>query len=286
MPLQAGKRYFDDTVIAITKSLPRKVLVATLSRNETNSQFVHNGRVSFFDGVTWKRKFSANTYVDFQIHPGNLIKLWETQIDKSRVLKEKTQGEIVVDNVSIKFDTGELSNEMSLRSLPGYTKLMSRGTGLLSIDGVIAPAYIMYSRIYSQDASQIQFYSEPFGLTTSWLILWDDQGNFYHIDMTHVDKPTSIYETHQVAIVETPHDQVTKTFDVISSIDLSVSPPENYTFNLRYPLNLTLSIHRLDALNKNEGGAYEWYMGNVEAVVTLADGEKVNGFGLIEYIHK
>lgn len=285
-PLQSGKRYFEDTVIAITKSLPRKVLVATMMRTEQTNQFIHNNRVSFFDGTNWKRKLAASTYQDSQVHPDNIIKQWEIEVDKSRVLKEKTQGEINVDDVSVRFDTGELLNEMSLRSLPGYTKFMSRGQGVLNINGVSVSAYIVYSRIYSLDASQIQFYSEPFGLTTAWLVFWDERGNFYHVDTTQVENPTPIYETHRLAILEEALDQVTKTFTVESTIDTSVIPPENFTFQLQSPLNHTLSIKRLDLLNKNEGGAYQWYMGNMQGTVVLPDGEKINGFGLVEYIHK
>lgn len=272
---EPGKHYYDDTVMIITKETPQKTLVATVNRNEKNGDYLQTTRTSFHDGSKWTRKSENKSTKNSTIVSGNLVKDWNLNIDPSRVLKQTFNGSMQIDNNSLTFSSEVLQNEISVRSLPGYTKFMSEGDGTFSINGTNYQAHILYTRIYSENASDIQFYEDPFGLTTDWIAFWDNQGNFYHIDSTFVDKPTEKYQTHQLGILKKSDGSVNKTFDVKVSRN-EKDPPDSYTVTLGTPINNTIQFNRINAVNKAPNGSYAWLMGNIEGNT---------GVGLVEYIH-
>lgn len=278
-----GKHYFDDTIIAVSKDKPYYSIVATVTRQEQNSNYSQISRVSFFNGNSWFRKTDSKSSPDSEIVANQLVRSWTTNIDSSRVLKENDNGEINIENSQIQFSTGPLQNEISIRSLPGYTKFLSKGDGFLTINGAKYPSYILYSRIYSLNSSDIQFYNQPFGLTTDWLIFWDSEGNMYHVDATEVENPTLIYQTHKIGILENNQGAVFKTFQLNITRDSSV-PPNKYTITLANPVNVSFEFNLLDSINKAPDNSFKWYMGHVSGTVNK-DGRAINGIGLVEYIH-
>jgi hypothetical protein len=212
------------------------------------------------------------------------VKSWVINTDPSRVLKQTVQGDIAIDSNSLKFNTAILQNEIGIRSLPGYTKFMSEGSGILNANGTNYPVYVIYTRIYSLNAQEIQFYTQPFGLTTDWIAFWDNSGNFYHIDSTSVDKPTPTYQTHNLAVLKDVNGAITKSFDL--SINRGTkNPPEQYSVMINNPINATLNFNRINGVNKAANSTYTWYMGDIEGTVQKENGEKINGIGLVEYIH-
>ena len=280
-----GKHYFDDTVIAITKDKPNYSIVATVTRQEQDKDYAQNSRVSYFDGNSWARKLDTKSIPNSTIVSNSLVKNWATNIDPSRVLKETDNGEINMSNSTILFSTGPLQNEIVVRSLPGYTKFLSKGEGTLTINGTQHPAYILYSRIYSLNSSDIQFYNQPFGVTTDWLIFWDTDGNMYHVDATEVSNPTLIYQTHKLGVIEDKNGTVSKTFQLTVNRDTSI-PPNKYTIGLATPIGSTLNLNLLDSVNKAPDNSFKWYMGHVTGTVQRGEGGQVlNGIGLVEYIH-
>ena len=281
---KAGNHYFDDTVMAITMDTPRQAIVATMTRTEENSTYLHNTRVSYFDGTTWTRKKTSQVSSNPNLSQNEFIKQWNIGIDKTRVLKEQINGEISTDGNTIEFFSANLQNEMSIRSLPGYTKYMSESPGQLTINGTMHPAKILYTRIYSMDTDAIQFYDQPIGLTTDWLAFWDTAGNFYHVDATSVTVPTPIYQTHSLGIYKNALGSITKTFSVLSNRD-DATPPKVYTFTMSSPIGATIKLVRKNEINKAPNNSYDWYMGTVEGTVSAPNTPDQQGFGIIEYIH-
>ena len=281
-----GKHYFNETIIFVSKNKPRINLVATVSTSKGDGDnFTQNMRVSFFDGEKWTRKSKSQNTKNSSITSNDLVRKWKVDIDPSRVLKQTLEGEVNVDKNEITFTSGTLSNEIGVRSLPGYTKFMSNGLGKMTVNGEILDAYVLYTHIYSLNSSEIQFYDNPFGLTTDWIAFWDSEDNFYHIDSTSVDKPTEIYQTHQIGILEDSFlNSVTKTFST-SIIRDSETPPVDYRVRLDSPINASLNFKRVNSLNKAPNGSYVWYMGNIEGSVQRQNGKTLDGVGLVEYIH-
>ena len=275
-----GKEYFDDTLMALTEDTPRKILVATVTRQEVDKGANQATRVSFFDGKSWTRKTLTKNYDTTAIYTNSLVAGWQVNIDSSRVLKQNVTGKIIVDQNTMGFDTGILTNNITVRSLPGYTKFLSTGDGYLTINGTQVKAKILYTRIYSNDAKEIQFYDTPFGLTTYWLAFWDDKGNFYHIDSTNVDKPTDKYQTHQFGVKVDANGSVTKTFQV-QVTNSPENPPSSFQITLGDPINQKISYTTDSSVNKAPNNSYTWFMSEGLGQIDSA----TPGFGVAEYIH-
>lgn len=273
------KQYFDDTIIAMTIDAPHNILVATVARQENQDGANQSARASYFDGEKWTRKSVTKNYQTSAIYTNDIIPRWKIDLDSSRVLKQRVQGSIKIDNNIVDFDTNTITNNIGVRSLPGHTKFMSTGNGSLTINGKQVAANILYTRIYSNDLQEIQFYDTPFGLTTHWLAFWDNQGNFYHIDSTHVDRPTAKYQTHELGVVVDKDGRVNKTFEVKMQTG-STNPPHTYQIEFGSPINKVLNFTTQSSLNKAPDNSYSWYMSNGVGWV-----ENNDGYGLIEYIH-
>lgn len=282
-PVQ-NKRFFEDTIMLVSKSDPRLSMIATVSKQEQDSGYTQNNRASFFDGNSWKRVAKSEKTSDSTFKSNSLISEWNQDIDPSRVLRESMNGEINIENKKINFSTSILQNEISMRSLPGYTKFMSNGQGTITVDGNSYPANVVYTKIYSLNSSDIQFYNQPFGLTTDWVAFWDNEGDFYHIDRTDLSKPTEIYRPHEIGIVEESNGSMMKTFNVSVGRDNS-TPPKSYNINLGNPVNKTLKLNLVNSINKVPSGSYKWFMGQVTGTATNNIGNEINGFGIVEYIN-
>ncbi|HSW96362.1 MAG TPA: hypothetical protein VLF89_00900 [Candidatus Saccharimonadales bacterium] len=278
-----GKLYFEDTIMLITKDIPHIVLVATVTRSQQDIDYYQNTRISYYDGNMWTRQSDTKVSSDSAIVANSLIKNWKVEIDPSRVLKQSVQGTTKVNNTDLGFSTNVLQNEISIRSLPGYTKFMSNGNGMLTVNGKTHQAYILYTRIYSLNASDIQFYSQPFGVKTDWIAFWDTQGNFYHIDATQVDNPTRIYQTHKIGVMEDAYGSVSKTFELAIKRD-SKNPPVIYDVTMDNPVGVVLHFNRVNSLNKSPNNSFIWYLGLIEGTAQKLNGKDIPGVGLAEYI--
>jgi hypothetical protein len=277
---QSGKNYFDDTIMAITEDTPHRIVVATVTRHEQEGGVNQGSRVSYFNGSAWTRKVQSKVNDSTAIHTNNLIADWNIDIDPSRVLKQTVNGKLLVDQNTIFFDTGTLTNNISIRSLPGYTKFMSNSTGNITIGGAKQKSKILYTRIYSNNSAELQFYDTPFGLTTHWLAFWDQNGNFYHLDSTNVPNPTAKYQTHQLGVKVDNLGRVSKTFQV--SIQASnENPPKSYQITFGSPIDQTLELTIGASNNKAPNNTYSWFMSDVSGKV---DGS-ISGYGAVEYIH-
>lgn len=272
-----GKHYFDDTAILISKDDPNYTLVATVNRSENEDlTFLQNTRISFFDGEKWSRSINQDNNPDSSIKNNKLINNWSIDYDKSRVLKQNVIGELNLNGKQVGFDTKTIENEISVRSLPGYTKFMSEGDGILTINGVSHEAYVLYTRIYSSNSSELFTYDGDLELLTDWIAFWDNDGNFYHVDSTEVKNPVPNYQTHSIGIIKNKVGSVTKIFKLNIDRD-EVKPPTKYTVNLGYPISKNLTFEKYNDINKAPNNSYIWHMGNIK---------NENGIGLIEYIFK
>lgn len=285
IPIVPGKQFYEDTIILISESQPHVTLIASASRFEQTNGFLQNTRVSYFDGTSWIRKLNSKSLPNQTIGTNDLVQRWGITIDPSKVLKQESQGEISINNVQIDFKTGTLENELGIRSLPGYTKFMSEGAGMFSINGQKHAAKVLYTRIYSSNSNEIFFYSGNVGLQTNWIALWDTEGNFYHVDSTEVKTLVPNYETHSIGLKEDAKGNVSKTFNLSIRID-SQNSPKDYAVSLADPINTTLTFSRINSLNKAPDNSYEWTIGQVEGDVQKVNGSKIAAYGLAEYIFR
>jgi hypothetical protein len=277
------KHYFSDTVFVINKEKPHQSLIATIARGENETSYIQNTRVSYFNGKTWTRELENQNTRSASIFTDRIVKKWNNSIDPSRVLKEKLQGEIALREGIIEFSTEDMFNEMGMRSMPGYTKFQSHTNGNIKINNQSYDAYVLFTRIYSLNAADIQFYDKPLGVTTEWIAFWDEQDNFYHIDKTNVQNKTEIYQSHEIGLKVDKFNTVRKSMNIISSRDNN-SDPKEFSFTFGPPIDDKLEVKRINVHNKAPNNSYVWQMAQVEGKILTSNGQEISGFGISEYI--
>ncbi len=289
----ADKHYFLDELVLIGSSEPRIVLKVAVGRSEiTANQFQQRVIVKYFDGHTWTHKSDAILSVSADIVPTDLIPNWSTQIDDSRILKEKTTALIKFANTQIKIDTGLLNNEMSVRSLPEYTKFMSAGQGRLLINGQSFPVKVLASRTWSINSQTLpitdqSYYSTDNSVLTDWLLFWDEENNFYFADVTDVGETMSLnnYQSHAIGMKKSDTGAVETTFDLQVTHDV-LGNPEHVTIDFGSPINERVEFSPINTTYRITDTSFKkWFWGSAEGMVTTQAGQTRGGFGIFEYIY-
>lgn len=278
-----NKAYYNDTIFLITKSRPRMVLVATASRTQNkNDTYTQNTRISFFNGSDWIRKTLNENYETSNIYPNEIIQSWQIEIDDTKVLKQNVTGNIRIADIDIKFATDTLLNEMTMRSLPEYTKFQSESDANVNINGNYYKANVFYTRIYSNDQTEVLIYDRNVKFTTHWIAFWDTNGNFYHIDDTQVFSDTPGYTSHSIGYEKLSDGTIKQTFSLIPESEKD--NPSTLTVIMGNNIDKTIIFNILNDFEKYPGIGYEWSMGYGEGTITDSLGNETSGYGISEYI--
>lgn len=280
-----GDRYYNDTIFLITKNSPRQILVATVSRTGKDNRFTQTSRISYFDGESWSRDQTSVTNQYSNISNDKITKSWDIELHQTRVMRQTVKGTVQLDGTEFNFNTETLNNEISVRSLPEYTKFISSASGTFKATNQNPKdAYVLYSRIYSTDAKTILVYDNDFSYKTNWLAFWGNDGSFYHFDKTQVNSTVPNYTSHAIGF-ETSKDGILKrTFNLSTSTDNTDNPNIiNYNFDL--PIYKSIQIKSENSFQKYPTIKYPWVMGYATGTIKDPNGKEINGIGIYEYIN-
>lgn len=116
------------------------------------------------------------------------------------VMEETTQ-----ENYNLDFRVGGKNIEIDLRDLEGdflvknsldYIRYISPGKAVVKIDKEQIYADGMVDKILSNDSSEL-FISANTKLVANSIIVWDKDGNSYHVDVTDVHSTNTSYKSHK-----------------------------------------------------------------------------------------
>lgn len=278
------KQYFEDSYIVIQKAAPHATLILSVSRIEQKENFTQFTRVNYFDGKTWDRKSVLGTNQSAVISTNPLLRSWN---DPATVLlsPDKQLGSISLLEQTIAFSSTNLQNEISLQSLPGSTKFMYQGNGTILLDGEREQAHIFYSRTYSFNASDLSYLLKPSLLTSSWMVFWDADGTFYHLDSHSPLNPTSSAQVLKIGVRVENGGLVRRTQEVSSEIETGTTARlYKQTFGDIINEELILLSPTTSTFDKSDKKAYSWYLSTGEGTAVKKEGRTVKGVGFIEQI--
>jgi hypothetical protein len=276
------KQYFEDSYIVIQKATPHAGLVLSVSRIEQKQNFTQYTRINYFDGKNWDRKSILGTNQTVAISTNPLLRSWNDPAVVERT-PEKELASISLPTQTLSFSSTALQNEISLQSLPGSTKFMYQGTGTMVLDGQREPAYVFYSRTYSFNASDLAYLLKPSLLTSSWMVFWDTDGTFYHLDSHTPKNPTSSAQILKIGVRVDPTGVIRKSLDVHSTIE-STDTASFYKETFGDSINEEVLLSRANTFDKSDKKAYAWYLSIGEGSSVRREGRTVRGIGLIEQI--
>lgn len=279
--------YFNDEIVLISKEKPNITLVANASRfYNSGGSYTHRQKIFFFDGIKWSSEFSTTNSNDLKIASTNTIPSWTVTDDPSRVLKQKIKGTVKTEKYMVEFSVPVITNELGIRSLEDYTVFRSEADGEIVIDNKRYESYVLYTRTYSYNSSVglVNLSKEPIGVNTDWLAFWDENGNFYNIDETIVDRMESDpYKSHSIAVIKDANGNVQKSFE----LDIKVKSNIGYNINVKDNVSRLITVNFINSIKRNPTNKFvDNKIGQVVGEVKLENGETIKGIGLYEYIYQ
>ena len=169
-------------IVAITTSEPKKVLYIERGIIESISFFFGY----YFDGTTWHTSESS------------LNKLTVAENDSLYKYSNTIAAEIYFDDTVVTVSVPEIFTNMVIRSEHEYLKFGGSTTSVdtyVSIDNTKLPSQVGLLKRYKKTFNGTDISS--LDVTTDWMMFWDENGNFYHLDKTDVGVPNDEYPPHE-----------------------------------------------------------------------------------------
>lgn len=278
-----NKKYFDDTYAVITKEKPYQTLILSVSRIEQQHNFTQYIKVNYFDGKVWDRKSTTSITNSSNVATNTLLRSWISPLTLSNN-SSSILASLTLPQTDISFKSSRLINEISVQSVPESTKFIYQGTGMVTINDEIQPAYIFYSRTYSYNASDLNYLTKPDQTLSNWLLFWDKGGSFYYLD-DHI-VPSASDEVSQFKIgIALNQNTVLRTTQ--ESVDISSSNSvTTYSATFNFSRDTKIFIPLTNSINKSDKRTYSWITSSGEGTIATPEGKKIDGVGIVEYIRQ
>lgn len=279
-----GKQYFDDTYIVVETKAPHKALLLSVSRLEQQQGFSEFTKVNYFNGDSWERYTLSTTTQSGNVTLNSLLRLWN-DVESLRNDPTTLLASVQAQKKVVSFSAPDLSDEISVQSLPGSTKFIYQGKGVLHVDSDIFDAQVLRSKTYSFNASDLSFLANPESLTSNFLVTWDTEGTFYYADSHNTPNASNKIQNFQLGVLEEYNKKVTKSLQVSSGVSNNESGKQ-YQATLQDPLNTRITIPMNQTVEKSPSQTYSWIIGVGDAQVVKSEGRIVGGYGLFEFIQQ
>ncbi len=277
-----NKQYLDDTYVVISQEKPFYTLILSVARIEQTRDFTQYAKINYFDGSNWDRKSTTAIIKTSDIVSNPLLRSWTPPtFNKS---SSTPLAKLSLPKYDVSFSSTELNNEVSVQSNPGSTKFIYQGKGTLTINDDTFPAYVFYSRTYSYNAVELDYLTHPDQILSDWLVFWDKEGTFYYADDHKAPLGTNNVPQFTIGIIQQGN-SVIRTPSQSTNVDTNNSVKTYHTsFDLDRDEAVFIPI--TNPLNKSTKKSYSWVTASGEGISVKAEGRKVNGLGVFEYIRQ
>jgi len=278
-----NKQYLDDTYVVISQEKPHQTLILSVSRIEQQRNFTQYTKTNYFDGTSWDRKSTMASINSSNITTNPLLRTW---VPSSNSLQNNLSplASLTLPKNDISFSSNDLSNEISVQSNPGSTKFIYQGKGTLTINDDTTPAYIFYSRTYSFNASDLSYLTKPDQIISNWLMFWDKEGTFYYLDDHKGPQTSSNIPSFSIGVIA-DGTSILRTPSESTSIETN-NTVKTYNVTYNFARNIAVFLPLVSSLNKSDKKTYSWITSSGEGTAVKAEGRKVSGIGVVEYIRQ
>lgn len=224
-------------VLLVSKTTPHKLLYIDYYKKAGLTY----GNAHFYDGVRWEQGAFRTDVIKIQ----PLVSLNNAAYSINGIVK--------TENETITFIVPEIHTHMTVRAEDDYSKFGGATNSASAGFTVGAESFESYAALLAGYNSQEDVPDwMSLGVHTDWLMYFDKNWNFYHLDKTSVDKFSSAYASHSFFATS-----FGDTVDYIQDFDITGSTPVfSVTSSGLKKLNLTLGekFNRIDYNGTSWGG--------------------------------
>jgi len=208
-------------LLFVSKDLPHKLLFIDYY---TNGKVVY-GNTHYYNGTSWKQGAVANDTVSA---------LPTESVNRSVY---KLMGSVNIDGTVIDFSAPEIYTHMVIRARETFGKFggaTETPSAKLAVDGDSFDCYAALLVGFNSTEDLADWKS--LGVKTDWLMFFDKDWNFNHLDNTVVDRFSPLYESHSflAGLVDSTRVTYFPDFAVSGSRDsLAVNTNGSERFNIK-----------------------------------------------------
>jgi len=195
-------KFFQDTLIIASEDISdvdRFVLEVELNRKEVSvGKFVHFYTANLFQHGERKQS-KTNFYADSEtLEPNAFLLSFENAIFDDLSTRETYAFSLAIDEEQVRVVLDDLNGDFITKNNLAYTRYLSAGTGTLFLGDKSIRVNAALEKIYSNDHGQYLYFPGVNELesTTHRFLVWDEENNFYLLDMSTVREDNPYYRAH------------------------------------------------------------------------------------------
>lgn len=276
------KDYFYDRIIVSAKDDQQQPLVAVFegSRQETKQPgFSHSyGVYVLYQGKVF-RDFTSFTSPSSTVQAHDFITSFSSNASAELPEFTYTMG-IKLDTQNFTFTFSDLESDFLVKNNLEYIRFISPGLAKISVGGKVFSGHVMVDRVLSTNGKIPTLEGYEVKRTSHSIALWQENGDFYHIDTSQVFTPNVPYASHTWVLYKNAQTKSTnKLYE--ASVVYTPNPEPSWKIIIPELNNTKLTFKLISTLTKNS----EQLEGYVQGTVQDKSGKhEVSGYALYEDI--
>lgn len=206
-------RYYRDSVTLLahdSAGLPI-VLDMDFSRKEKNGTFIH-----YYGGTLWVGGQSQEFFTQFnsdelEPQPHEFLEAYQSTQFPDLSTRASHELALSTDSGDLSF-TIETEGDFLTKNTLDHTRFTSVTPATITLGNQSYPAQILWENAYSNDYTESIFFEgrDEMDSETHLFTLWDEEGNFYHIDQTVAEGEQKHYASHTWLLYKNADEQSTQ----------------------------------------------------------------------------
>ncbi|MDQ6985046.1 MAG: hypothetical protein Q9M91_03335 [Candidatus Dojkabacteria bacterium] len=255
----------------------RKQLAKDQYHQYSTLLYSYNGKTR----TLWTSENEKESYV----LPNGYIKEYINEDFSDLSTRESFQITLDVDGTDVEIDIENLNGDFIVKNKNDYIRSVSEGDAEVSVDGDKFEVFAVADQIISSDYSKSLIFKgrDELNSETHSITLWDEEENFYHLDITDVENKDLPYKTHRWIIYKDGAEgYVKKAFDAnIIDFEMDEGKPSKWVIEIPDIYNTVIELEAHEYINNKNAD------GTVIGTVTDSRGTRnISGHFLYQLIGK
>ncbi len=168
------------------------------SRENPDGTFDHYYFAEMINGTEVSHAYTTFTHNTKTLVPFDYLTEFSMSPVSDLSARESLALSATIADTTITIAPSEITSDFLTKNTQEYTKYIGVGTTTVTVSGHSFPAHVFISPAYSSDYSKYIFTEDYESIVGSarQFVLWDILGNFYLVDQSLIENPTSAYPSH------------------------------------------------------------------------------------------
>jgi hypothetical protein len=207
-------RFFSDELFLLGETAPGQPFLFTinLNRKRVGESYSHYYFADFIHEGRQRQLYTDFLDINDQVLPHDFLTSYKQQIAEDLSARESYEFDFSFRDLTVHADLKNFQGDFLVKNTLEYTKYISEGNGIVTINGKQYPVRAIVSKIYTPYYDKYVFFNgyDDLRSLAQLFVLWDSDGNFYLLDQSKVDQNLPEYKSHTWALYKNRTGNYTK----------------------------------------------------------------------------